>query len=197
MEQVLRTGHDPEARVSVPTTRAEEPEAASENDTDPALIDVERYTLDQIAFRVIEVFSGHRLAELVGVILAAEGYTCEVSPPGADQGIDVVAGTGPLGMDSPRVIVQVKSEPTAVGDEVVQRLEGAIHRQNADQGLLVAWGGVTRHAHQAIRSRRFRLKLWDADEVLDRIFRNYDLLPADVQADLPLKRVWTLVEPAE
>ena len=194
IEQVLQTGRDPGARVPGAAASRDESELTSETDADSAPIEIERYALDQIAIRVIEIFSGHRLADLVAAILSAEGYVCEVSPPGADQGIDVVAGTGPLGMDPPRIVVQVKSEPTAIGDEVVQRLEGALGRQHADQGLLVAWGGVTRQAHQAIRSRRFILKLWNADEVLARLFRNYDLLPASIQAELPLKQVWTLVE---
>lgn len=194
IEQVLHTGRDPGARVPGAAVSRDESELCSETDADSSPIEIERYALDQIATRVIETFSGHRLAELVAAILTAEGYVCEVSPPGADQGIDVVAGTGPLGMDPPRIVVQVKSEPTAIGDEVVQRLEGALGRQHADQGLLVAWGGVTRQAHQAIRSRQFILKLWNADEVLARLFHNYDRLPALIQAELPLKQVWTLVE---
>jgi len=38
------------------------------------------------------------------------------------------------------------------------------------------------------------LRLWDAEDVLNQILQLYEKLPSDIQAELPLKRVWTLVE---
>ena len=36
--------------------------------------------------------------------------------------------------------------------------------------------------------------MWDADNLLDAVLRNYDKLSEELRADLPLKRVWSLVE---
>jgi len=36
------------------------------------------------------------------------------------------------------------------------------------------------------------VRLWDADDLVDELLRVYDKLDADVRAQIPLKRVWTL-----
>ena len=127
-------------------------------------------------------------------VLEAEGFFTQVAPPGPDGGIDVFAGQGPLGLDSPRLIVQVKSSPMPVDVNVVRELHGVLSTHGADQALLVAWGGVNKTARQELRSQFFRVRVWDADNLLDAVLRNYDKLSEELRADLPLKRVWSLVE---
>jgi restriction system protein len=78
------------------------------------LLDFERVARDRLAQIVAERFAGHPLARLVAAILEAEGYTCEVSPAGPDSGVDILAARGPLGLDSPHVVVQVKSGASPV-----------------------------------------------------------------------------------
>lgn len=39
----------------------------------------------------------------------------------------------------------------------------------------------------------FSIRLWDAGKLVGMILENYDGLPEDLKADLPLKRIWTLV----
>jgi restriction system protein len=41
------------------------------------------------------------------------------------------------------------------------------------------------------------MKIWDADTLVQMIQDNYENLPEDIQADLPLKRIWTLVRGEE
>jgi len=82
-------------------------------------IDVERVGKDLIQGRITELFAGHELSRLVAEVLNAEGFIADTSPPGPDGGIDVFAGRGPLGLDSPRLIVQVKSSPSPVDVNVV------------------------------------------------------------------------------
>ncbi|MFB9433518.1 restriction endonuclease [Streptoalloteichus tenebrarius] len=201
LQRLAEDGTDPGARTAVSNT-GKAPRPVPGDGDDEVLdssqldIDIERYAMDRITSRTIEVFAGHRLTDLVAAILEAEGMRCEVSPPGPDHGVDIVAGTGVLGLGAPRLVVQVKSEATAVGLPVVQQLLGAMTAQGADQGLLVAWGGITRQARQHLASQRFAIRIWEAGDVLDRLFRHYRGLPADIQADLPLKQVWTLVEEA-
>ncbi len=92
------------------------------------------------------------------------------------------------------LIVQVKSSPTPVDAKVVRELHGVLSTHGAKQALLVAWGGVNKTARQELRSQFFRVRVWDADNLLDAILRNYEKLSSEIRADLPLKRVWTLVE---
>lgn len=198
LRQLLEDGRDPGSRASaaqVKPGRAGTGDEVADDATDSAQlgVDVEQYAIDRIASRLIENFAGHRLADLTAAVLEADGFTCEVSPEGTDQGVDIIAGTGPLGLGEPRLVVQVKSEAGPVGQQVVQQLQGAMAAHGA-VGLLVAWGGITRQARQYLSTQRFAIKVWNSEDLLERVFQHYPALPADVRADLPLKQVWTLVE---
>jgi restriction system protein len=57
--------------------------------------DLEVYARDQISSVLARKFRTHDLARLVGEILKAQGYKVLVSPPGADGGVDIIAGQGP------------------------------------------------------------------------------------------------------
>lgn len=200
LHQLLETGVDPGARSAGETTEREGGAAAGkqiddgESESTGPDTDLERVGKDRIHRYIEENFAGHRLSQLVAKLLQAEGFTVDTAPPGPDGGIDVFAGQGPLGLDSPRVIVQVKSSPSPVDVNVVRALEGVVGRQGADQGLLVALGGVTQPARREMRSQFFRVRVWAADDLIDALFRNYNKLDKAVQAELPLKRIWTLVE---
>ena len=54
-------------------------------------------------------FHGHEFTRLVAAVLQGQGYAAEVAPPGPDGGVDIVAGSGPMGFDPPRICVQVKA----------------------------------------------------------------------------------------
>lgn len=190
---LMETGSDPGAVPfgHAPKIPAMDPSPDDTVDEPELDVDIEETALNQITTKIAEEFTGHDLAHLVTAVLDAEGFVCTVSPPGADHGIDIVAGRGLLGMDSPKVIVQVKSE-SGVGEGVVRDLVGVVHSQNADQGLLVAWGGLTSSARDAVKQQRFLVKAWTSQDVVDAVLRTYDRLPEDIRARLPLRRVWML-----
>lgn len=202
LESLLDHGTDPGAVEPLPATitpapsisDAEVDTADSDVDSPELTIDFEQAVSDQILTRIGEEFSGHALADLVAAVLTAEGYVCEVAPPGNDGGVDITAGRGPLGIDSPTVIVQVKSGDTVVGDPVVSQLQGTVHRHRADQGLLVAWGGLTKPARAQANEHRLSIAVWEADDVVDKALSNYHRLPADIHTRLPLKQVWMLAD---
>jgi len=89
-------------------------------------------------------FSGHALAELVAAVLKAEGWVTKISPPGADGGVDILAGRGTLGLDGPRLCVQVKSQTSPCDVMVYRTLQGSMQTFSAQHGLLVCWGGFNR-----------------------------------------------------
>ena len=156
--------------------------------------DIEQAARDQIRVKISETFKGHELTVLIAAILEAEGFLCASSTGGADGGVDIVAGRGLLGMESPRLIVQVKSGGQ-VSDDVVRDLLGAMqHVGNADQGLLVAWDGVSGQAKQSLMRERFRLRLWTAEDIVDAVLRVYPELPEEIRAELPLRRIWMLAD---
>ena len=40
----------------------------------------------------------------------------------------------------------------------------------------------------------FNIRLWSSDQLLEAVFENYEQLPAGIRAELPLKRLWALVQ---
>jgi len=106
----------------------------------------------------------------------------------------VLAGSGPLGFSEPRICAQIKSSPSPIDVRVLRELRGVMERVNANQGLLVAWGGFTKDGIQEARNLFFSMRLWDEGGVLNEISNHYEALDDEVKAELPLKRIWTLVE---
>lgn len=163
---------------------------------DDVLIDLVQAAHDQIVAHIQSRFHGHGLSRLVEAVLNAEGWMTKLSPPGPDGGVDILAGRGSLGLDGPRLCVQVKSQTSPVDVTVYRTLQGSMQTFNADQGLLVAWGGFNKVVLSEAKQGYFAVRLWESRDLVQAIYRNYESLPAEIQADLPLKRVWMLVNDA-
>lgn len=161
------------------------------------LLDLEEEAENRIYEYINRKYKGHRLAELVAAVLEAQGYKVHVSPEGADGGVDILAGFGPLGFDRPCLAVQVKSGDQPSDDRDIRELQGVMKRFRTEQGLFVSWAGfkssVTRRAAELF----FDLRLWKATDLIKAIQENYDKLSDSVQAELPLKRIWVLVPSEE
>lgn len=114
-------------------------------------------------------------------------------PPGKDGGVDILAGRGSLGLDSPRLCVQVKSGSETSDVNVLRALQGTMHNVKADNGLLVSWGGVTQDVDREARQSYFTVRIWRSSDLIDAALRNYERLSGEIRNDLPLKRTWTLV----
>lgn len=159
--------------------------------------DIEEFTRDQIRSYITSKYKGHGLTRLVGAVLQAQGYIIRVSPEGPDGGVDIIAGKGALGFEPPRLVVQVKSGDAPVDVGVVRELKGVMSTFNAEQGLFVAWSGYKTSVDKESAREYFKIRLWDSDELIKRLQDNYDRLPDDIQAELPLKRIWILVQDDE
>lgn len=197
LKAMMKNGIDP-GRGPAPHPVPPKPPVPGPVD-DPDVVDpIPAPTLEVIRDRVrtflVENFLQHKLTHLIADILRVQGYVCDVSPEGPDFGVDIIAGRGPLGLDSPTLIVECKSEAGQIGAQVIRGLQGAMASHKADQGLLVAWGGLNKPATQAIRTDRLTIAVWDAEAVLDHLFAVYDRLPDETRARLPMKRAWVLDE---
>ncbi|MDP2858938.1 MAG: restriction endonuclease, partial [Bacillota bacterium] len=135
--------------------------------------------------------------QLVEAILRAQGYTTYLSPEGPDGGVDILAAPGPLGFGKPRICVQVKSGDTPVDSPTLNQLIGAMQNVQADQGLLVSWGGFKSSIDKEMPAQFFRVRLWDQDALVGELLANYDKLDEDLRTDVPLKRIWTVASVEE
>ena len=135
------------------------------------------------------------MARLVDGILKAQGYTTYVSPEGPDKGIDLLAAPGALGFGTPRICVQVKSSDTPIDRPTLDQLIGTMQNVQAEQGLLVSWGGFKSSVNKEEANQFFRVRLWDQEDLVDQLLQNYDRLDEELRAELPMKRIWTLAIP--
>ena len=155
--------------------------------------DLAQLAHDQIVAQIQSRFAGHALARLVDAVLQADGWVTKVSPPGPDGGVDILGGRGSLGLDEPRLCVQVKSQGSPADVTVYRTLQGTMQTFKAEQGLLVCWGGFNKAVQQESKQGYFVVRLWDSRDLVGAIYRHYEHLPAEIQAELPLKHVWMLV----
>lgn len=157
------------------------------------LPDLSQLAHDQIVAHIQSRFAGHALGDLVNAVLRADGWVTKPSPPGPDGGVDILAGRGSLGLDEPRLCVQVKSQNSPADVTVFRTLQGTMQTFQAQQGLLVCWGGFNKVVLGEAKTGYFRVRLWDSGDLVEAIYRTYEQLPAEIQADLPLKQEWMLV----
>ena len=97
-----------------------------------------------------------------------------------------------MGFDTPRLCGQVKSSDSPADVKVYRELKGTMQSFGADQGLLVSWGGFKDTVRRETQTDFFRVRLWDAGDLLNAIVAHYDRMPEEIQAELPLKRIWAL-----
>ena len=185
----------PEGLLSFPgrsTSNTSLPDHEAVNDVAVEETNVEDVAQDQIARLIQAKFSGHGLTRLVDAILRAQGYTTYMSPEGADGGVDILAGSGPLGFGTPRLCVEVKSETGSIDRPSVDKLLGAMTKFGAQEGLFVSRSGFKKNVQKELATTFFKVRLWSQAELFGALFENYERLDAEIRAELPLKRIWTL-----
>ena len=189
---VLETGKDPGPLLDkpglIPTQIVDD-----ESDVEDYEVDIEEVANQQIVSLIKSQFAGHDLAKLVAEILETEGYTTKVSPPGPDGGVDILAAGGTLGLGEDRICVQVKSSDGEANRDVVLKLIGSVSQSGAQTGLLVSIGGVNKAARKDLDDDFFKLRLWQMDDLLKALFKNYAELPEYIRAKLPLRQIWAPV----
>lgn len=159
---------------------------------DEEQIQVSERAEEELRTYIGQNFQEHKLAWLVNEILIAQGFETRLSPAGPDGGIDILAGRGPLGLDQPRLCVQVKSQSSPLSAAVFRELLGTMGRTGADYGLLVCWGGFTDALRREARDSYFKIRLWDSGNLIEAIKEYYEHLSSVTRAELPLKRIWVL-----
>ncbi|MCP9236543.1 restriction endonuclease [Lewinella sp. JB7] len=174
------------------TSPSPTPETGDDSTVDSP-VDLVRRAGDDIVRHMLRTLDGHDFADLITQLLEVQGYVSQSTNPGADGGVDILAGSGPLGFGEPRVCVQVKFTTGPVDVKVLRELQGVMRRTKAEHGLLVSWGGFRQSVRKEARDDHFYIRLWSEREVLEQIYRHYDRLSEEWRARVPLRRIWALV----
>jgi restriction system protein len=126
---------------------------------------------------------------MVAALIRAMGYHVSwVAPPGPDRGIDIVAHPDPLGVEDPRIKVQVKRQQGAVTATGLRSFLAVLG--DSDVGLFVSLGGFTKDAEIEARTQeKRRMILIDIKRMFDLWVEHYDRIPEEQRALLPLRPV--------
>jgi hypothetical protein len=111
-----------------------------------ALAALEDVARSQISEFIMRRFAGHDMTRLVEAVLTADGYLTERADPGADGGVDILAGRGELGFGSRRL--RGKDH----GDDVLPLVVFLVRDARFDQALVE--GQFLDRAHQHLRAQR-------------------------------------------
>jgi restriction system protein len=135
----------------------------------------------------------YEFQDLIAALLKGMGYyIAHISPKGKDGGIDIIAYTDPLGVKSPRIIIQVKHRPDAtISSDDIQRLAGTMKRPS-DVGIFVTSGNFSTNATMEARSADKHIELIDFSRLVDLWQEHYHKLPDEDKNLLPLQPIFFL-----
>jgi restriction system protein len=150
---------------------------------------------DRIERHIRNKFPADLLTTLVAEILRADGYTvANLGGTGPDGGQDIFAAKGQFGFEGPTIVAQIKARNQLADVKDLRELTGVMNSRQATNCLFVSWSGFTRAAEKEARDQWFRLRLWKSVDVVDALLRVYEKLPEEIQLQIPLERVWVLVD---
>ncbi|MCR9117704.1 MAG: restriction endonuclease [bacterium] len=130
-----------------------------------------------------------QMQELVKEILLAMGYRARVSPKGADRGVDVFASPDGLGLQEPRIFVEVKHRlGTQISSGQIRSFIGG--RQPGDRCLYVSTGGFSKDARYEAERSTIPLTLISLPQLGELVVENYESFTPSGKALLPLERLY-------
>jgi restriction system protein len=132
------------------------------------------------------------LQEIVAGLLRAMGnHVSYNAPPGPDQGIDLIAHTDPLGLQTPRIKVQVKRRQDRIPVDEVRSFLAILGE--SDAGIFLSTGGFTSEAEREARTQeRRKLILIDVRRLFDLWIEHYSRIPDAQRRLLPIKPIYYL-----
>jgi restriction system protein len=168
-------------------------------DLNQAADEVEPALLEDITDRAaaliedrITALTPYEMQDLVGGILRAMGYKTRISEPGPDRGVDLFASPDGLGLQEPRIFVEVKHRVGAIGSNAIRSFLGG--RQAGDKCLYVSTGGFTREARYEAERAKVPLTLVALPELRELLVEHYDAVDARTRQLVPLQQVYWPVE---
>lgn len=127
------------------------------------------------------------MERLVAGLLKAVGYCARAVPKGPDGGRDVVASPDALGLESPRIVAEVKHRKGAMGAPAVRSFVGGLRM--GDRGLYVSTGGFTKEARYEADRANVPIRPLDLDAFVCHYVEVYDRADDDTRSILPLTRI--------
>jgi restriction system protein len=133
--------------------------------------------------------SWKEMQDLVAGILRAMGYRTKTSPEGSDRGKDIVASPDALGLEQPRIFVEVKHRKSSMGAPEIRKFIGGRDPVN-DRCVYVSTGGFTTGEKYEAERSRIPLTLVDADELVELLVGHHEKTDAETRTLIPLRKTY-------
>lgn len=129
------------------------------------------------------------MQKLMAGILRAMGYkTIITGTGGPDRGKDIVASVDELGLEGPKIKVEVKHQKNSIGSPDIRNFVGGL--REGQKGIYVSTGGFTKEAYYEAERSNYPLTLVDADIMVELINRYYDNFDIETRTLIPLKKFY-------
>ena len=133
--------------------------------------------------------SPDKMEELAAAILRAMGYKTRVMPKGRDRGVDVLASRDGLGLEEPRIKVEVKHRSgTSMGSQDIRSFLGGL--REGEKALYINTGGFTQEAKYEADRSKIPLTLLELNDLADLIVTHYESFDIEGKRLMPLVRVY-------
>jgi restriction system protein len=184
---IFGIGEDAEKEILALPTKGKGVETAPEEQLEAIVEDEFGKARELIKDKVLSL-KWDDVQRLVAGILRAMGYKTRISPPGPDRGRDVEASPDGLGLDDPRIVVEVKHRQGQMSAHDLRSFITVL--RTGHKGLYVSTGGFTKDArHEAERADK-PLTVIDIDGLVDLIIQYYDNFDPDTRHLLPLTKIY-------
>jgi restriction system protein len=187
-----KAGAEIDAVIDGKTVTVAEPATSATGDpeinTEILLEDLKARATEFIKDKIVEL-DWDEMQQLVAGILRAMGYKTQISPEGADRGKDIIASPDGLGLEQPRIVVEVKHRPNQqMGSKEVRSYLGGRHKD--DRGLYVSTGGFSKDARYEAERASIPLTLIDISDLVKMVVDYYEEVDVATRALLPLSRIY-------
>lgn len=147
---------------------------------------------NDIEDRIVRL-SWEEMEEFVAGLLRAMGYKTTVSPKGADRGVDIFASPDGLGLEEPRIFVEVKHRPkSTMGAPEVRSFLGG--RSQGDRCLYVSTGGFSKDARYEADRSNIPIRLLTLVDLRRLLVENYEHVDEEVRTLVPLRKVYVVAD---
>jgi len=138
---------------------------------------------------LIAALSWEQMQVLTAEILKAMGYRTQIAPPGPDRGVDVFASPDGLGLQEPRIFVEVKHRTgTTIGSTHIRSFLGG--RQPGDKCLYISTGGFSREAKYEAERSTIPITLIALPRLRELLVEFYPQISPIGAALVPLERIY-------
>lgn len=159
---------------------------------DTVLDELRAFTVDQahtLIEDLIAALDPEDVPLLVAGILRAMGYRTRVTAIGRDRGTDVFASPDGLGLEEPRIFVEIKHRRRVrIGAPDLRSFLGA--RRPGDRCLYVSTGGFTQDSRYEAERASIPVTLINLADLRALLLEYYDTLDPESKALVPLRRLY-------